>query len=78
MPKGTVYILLNPKFPDLIKIGRTSRDPNKRVKELSRQTGVPADFIIIYDELVNNCEEIETLMHDKFAGYREVRNKEFF
>lgn len=78
MTKGTVYILLNPKFPDLIKIGKTKRDPMKRVLELSRQTGVPADYILVYDELVNDCDKVERKLHEKFAGYREVRNKEFF
>lgn len=78
MSKGTVYILLNPKFPDLIKIGKTRREPMKRVVELSRQTGVPADYILIYDEIVNDCDRIERELHERFAGYREVRNKEFF
>jgi len=78
MKKGTVYIFLNPKFPDLIKIGKTARDPVQRAKELSCQTGVPADHIVIYDEIVNDCEEIERKLHRKFAGYRESRHKEFF
>ena len=78
MTKGTVYILLNPKFPDLIKIGKTSRNPMQRVLELSRQTGVPADYILVYDELVNDCDSVERNLHEKFAGYQEARNKEFF
>ena len=78
MTKGSVYILLNPKFPDLIKIGKTRRNPMQRVTELSRQTGVPADYILVYDELVNDCDSVERKLHEKFAGYREARNKEFF
>lgn len=50
----------------------------QRVVELSRQTGVPADYILVYDELVNDCDSVERKLHEKFAGYREVRNKEFF
>src|SRR4029077_11845100 len=53
-------------------------ESNKRAKELSRQTGVPHDFLVIYDEMVSDAEEVERLMHDKFADSRAYRNKEFF
>jgi len=78
MAIGFVYILLNPAFPRQIKIGRSRGESNKRAKELSRQTGVPHDFIVIYDEMVSDAEEVERLMHDKFADSRVHRNKEFF
>ncbi len=78
MSKGTVYILLNPKYPDLIKIGRTARDPHIRARELSRESGVPANFIVIYDEIVDEVDRVESELHQKFAGYRVDRNKEFF
>jgi hypothetical protein len=75
---GFVYVLLNPAFPRQIKIGRTARDPRKRAGELSRQTGVPDDFIVLYEELVGNAEEVEDSLHVRFAEYRAKRNKEFF
>ena len=50
----------------------------QRVTELSRQTGVPADYILVYDELVDDCDSVEKKLHEKFGGYREARNKEFF
>ncbi len=75
---GFVYILLNPSFPRELKIGRSKYESRHRAKELSRQTGVPHDFIVIYDEFVGDAEEVERLMHEKFAEYRIHRNKEFF
>ena len=78
MNNGFVYILLNPAFSGMIKIGETGRDSVTRAIELSRQTGVPEDFIVLYDELVSDRKKVEKLLHEKFAKYRSKRNKEFF
>lgn len=78
MDIGFVYILLNPAFPKQVKIGRTAREPRKRAVELSRQTGVPDDFIVLYDEIVAEAKQVESLMHSRFSEYRTKRNKEFF
>ena len=75
---GFVYILLNPAFPNLIKIGRTVRDPQVRAKELSCQTGVPDDFIVLYDEMVSDAKKVEDILHNRFIAFRAKRNKEFF
>jgi len=75
---GSVYILLNPLFPRLVKIGRTNREVRKRAVELSRQTGVPEDFVILYDEVVSDVEEVERRLHERFQEYRTKSNKEFF
>ncbi|MBA3017886.1 MAG: hypothetical protein FP811_07035, partial [Desulfobacteraceae bacterium] len=46
---GWIYILTNPSLQEnLIKIGKTSRTPEERAKELSAPTGVPAEFEIVY------------------------------
>lgn len=42
---GYIYIMTNPGMNDLIKIGYAA-DPEKRRKELSSSSGVPADFEI--------------------------------
>lgn len=78
MSIGFVYILLNPAFPRHVKIGRTARNPQERVSELSRQTGVPDDFIVLYDEIVADAEQVEGLLHSRFGAYRTKKNKEFF
>lgn len=73
-----MYILINPAFPHHVKIGRTARNPQKRASELSRQTGVPDDFIVLYDEIVADAEQVESLLHSRFSAYRRKKNKEFF
>lgn len=75
---GFVYLLLNPAFPRYVKIGRTSADPHTRAKQLSSDTGVPDDFIVIYHELVSDPKKVEEQLHDRFAEYRPRKNKEFF
>jgi len=59
MNPGYVYILINPSLPDLIKIGKSVRDPRKRARELST-TGVPAPFQVAFqtfseDGLISVC-----------------------
>jgi Meiotically up-regulated gene 113 len=49
-----------------------------RFSELSRQTGVPDDFIVIYDEIVADAKQVEELLHARFSMYRTRKNKEFF
>jgi hypothetical protein len=71
-------ILLNPAFPRLIKIGLTNRDTKHRAGELSRQTGVPDNFIVLYDEMVSDAEAVEQSLHEQFGDYRTKSNKEFF
>ena len=40
---GTVYVLTNPAMPDLVKIGKTTRDVSLRLSDLYT-TGVPLPF----------------------------------
>lgn len=77
MSTGFVYIMFNPAMRGLVKIGLTERTPNERAKEL-RGTGVPDDFIMVYDELVTDCKAVEKLMHERFAEFRYQPNREFF
>lgn len=74
---GYVYILINPAFPDLIKIGRTSKTSESRALELST-TGTPDKFIVVFDVLVDDCVEIESEMHAIFSSSRYAENREFF
>ncbi|MDZ7969847.1 MAG: GIY-YIG nuclease family protein [Nostoc sp. DedSLP03] len=77
MAQGFVYVLLNPSFPDQIKIGLTEQTSELRAKQL-RTTGVPTPFIVIYDELVSECELVERKLHQRFAAYRVSSDREFF
>ena len=77
MAQGFVYILLNPSFPDQVKIGKTEKDSKFRARKLWT-TGVPTPFIVIYDELVSDCEVVENQLHERFVAYRVSSCREFF
>jgi len=78
--KGFLYVLINPTIEGLVKIGKTARDPQSRAKELSAATGVPAPFVVAYDEYFNDCDKAEQFVHTRLEikGYRVSNNKEFF
>jgi plastocyanin len=73
-----VYILTNSAMPGLIKIGRTDRDLQSRVKELNTQTGVPLAFEVHYACEVADSVAIEKALHDGFADDRINPKREFF
>ena len=75
--EGYVYILVNSSLPNLVKIGRTTKEPNIRAAELS-STGTPGRFIVAYSVLVDNCIEIESEMHSIFSKQRHTNDREFF
>lgn len=77
---GYVYVMINPSLPNLVKIGKTSREPNERAKELSSATGVPTPFILVYYKPFRDCNLAETIIHHFFEekGARVNGNREFF
>lgn len=74
---GYVYILVNSAFPNLVKIGRTSKDSFSRADELS-STGSPSKFVVAYDQLVSDSVIVESLLHEHFNEQRYAKNREFF
>ncbi|WP_435124898.1 GIY-YIG nuclease family protein [Micromonospora tulbaghiae] len=76
--RGVIYILANQYMPGLLKIGQTTRDPETRAREISRATGVPGDFEIIYDEIVSDVDSAEAAIHAQLAALRVNRPREFF
>lgn len=77
---GWIYVLTNPSMPNLVKIGRTERDPETRISELSTPTGVPTPFRLVYKALVSDCSSAEELVHSILSqrGYRISNKREFF
>lgn len=75
-----IYILINPSLPNMIKIGRTSRSPEERARELSAATAIPTPFIVAYDIKVSNSVLAESLIHSILTekNYRINNNREFF
>ena len=77
MSQGFVYVLVNHAMPGIVKIGRTARATSDRANELST-TGVPHDFIVVYDQQFLDCIEAERNIHEYFADCRINKNREFF
>lgn len=78
--KGYVYILINPSYEGLVKIGKTTREPEERVKELSAATGVATPFILVYKRLFQDCHTAESNIHKVLTdrGHRVSESREFF
>ena len=80
MNAGFLYVLINASMPDVVKVGKTERDPEGRAKELSGVTGVPTPFVVVYEELFDDCTVAEQYVHTllEAGGYRVAANREFF
>lgn len=78
--KGYVYVMINPSCEGLVKIGKTTKDPEERAKDLSSATGVATPFIVVYKRLFNDCSIAETLIHRLLEerGCRVNKSREFF
>jgi len=73
-----IYILENPSFPNVVKIGKTARDVADRVRELSSHTGVPTEFSVVRQYAVENATIAERRVHQRLSEYRVSENREFF
>jgi len=67
-------------MPGLVKIGKTTKNPQERAKELSSATGVATPFELVYQRLFNNCHEAEKKVHMflENKGFRLNNSREFF
>ena len=75
---GWVYVLTNPAYSGLVKIGHTARHPETRAAELSSGTGVPARFVVAWAHQVTDHEALEGITHGRLAACRANDNREFF
>ena len=77
---GHIYILINPSIDGMVKIGKTTRDPDLRAKELSQATGVPTPFYVAFSIQVADCDSAEEYVHAvlEHNGFERARNREFF
>lgn len=74
---GHIYVMHNPAMPGLVKIGRTRSQTKGRARELY-STGVPREFIVLWEEIVHDCDKAEKEMHDRFKESRINSKREFF
>lgn len=77
---GYLYVLANSAMPGLVKVGKTTRTPSERAGELSGVTGMPTPFIVVYEQLFQDCSSAEAFVHTYLAhrGHRISDNREFF
>jgi hypothetical protein len=80
MAQGFVYILINPSIPGYMKIGKTTKHPEDRAKELSTATGVPTSFVLAYYTAFADCDRAEAYIHTllESRGISRTPNREFF
>ena len=81
IPKGQyVYILTNPAYPRLVKIGKAV-NPLSRLRGING-AGVLSEWVLRFALPVTNDYKVERLMHEKFQEYRrdsdQGSSREFF
>jgi hypothetical protein len=76
--RGYVYILINPAFAGFVKIGKTTKAPAVRAREVSAGSGVPAPYAVAWDALVGDCDQVERMIHQQLAPVRARKDREFF
>lgn len=77
MPKGYVYILTNPAYPGLVKIGMTTGTPESRAASL-QTTGVPFPFEVAHSVFSPDCAHLEAEIHEHYCEVRVSESREFF
>lgn len=76
---GCLYIASNPAFlSNLLKIGITCEDLDTRFEQLSKPTGVPDEFRLVYSCEVSDVLKAESRIHLLLRDYRYNPRKEFF
>ncbi len=76
--EGYVYVLSNPAMPGLVKIGRTTRHPTDRVRELNSASGVALPLKLEASIRTKYPNWTERLLHQALDRYRLNQNREFF
>lgn len=75
--KEIVYILSNSSMPGLLKIGRTNRSVDERLRELNN-TSLPTEFFVEHTIKTRDSKFLEKMIHKNFEGHRVNENREFF
>lgn len=75
---GWVYAVSNPSMPGILKIGRTARDPQARLKEMNGRTETPTPFAIEAVVRSSNAAWTERAVHERLQASRLNDRREFF
>lgn len=68
LKKGWVYISVNDKNPNTLKIGITQKDPFIRAKSLTT-AGVEGKYRPLFALMYADCEQAETCIHQSLAKF---------
>ena len=74
---GFIYIMSNPSMGDLIKIGKSDRDPDEYRKTELQSTGVPEPFNVQDYAYVDDHHTVERKVHIKLDKFRPNKKREF-
>jgi hypothetical protein len=70
--------LSNRDIPNLIKIGKSDRDPSQGRADELYTTGVPSPFKIEYFAYVRDHHTVERAVHARLSSFRPNTSREFF
>lgn len=73
---GFIYVMRNHHMPGVVKIGKTSRAPGLRAKELST-TGVPGEMEVAYAIESDRLASDEAMIHQRMSVAR-IHGGEYF
>lgn len=73
-----VYVLSNPSYEGMLKIGYTRNAPELRSEQLYKGTGVPTPFKLEFAKQCLNGEMLERLTHKYLKKDRVNNEREFF
>lgn len=74
---GFVYVLTNPAFPDLVKVGETGLLAEDRAKDLY-ETGVPEPYQVAFMAMTSHRKRVEAKAHERLGDRRPNPGREFF
>ena len=78
MNPGHIYLLNNPAYrANYHKVGKTADTVERRARKLSQPTGVPSEFVIVYQHRVVDCDKAENMAKERLKNCR-VADTEFF
>ena len=73
-----VYVFVNKSIPNMVKIGRTTRTPVERAREISRATGVAVPWVPTFEFPCYRSDLLEAEVHSHLHSNRVNKDREMF
>lgn len=75
---GFIYFAANPSMPGIFKIGKTTKHPRIRLKQLSSSTSCADAFSLVACFGSSDIAFVESCIHEELQDFRVNANREFF